>query len=145
MNEVIINKVSVIKEFPGANVGDIFEINQDGLFDYTYNSFNNEEDNAVEAIYGHLTVHKPTLSKSDVISNLGTFFVDISEFKMKSREWIEDRIAELKGYIIKIDEDNKEGLVSKDVNISEAKTVWQNNIWELETVLGKRTLYRSDL
>ena len=145
MNEVIINKVSVIKEFPGANVGDIFEINQDGLFDYTYNSFNNEEDNAVEAIYGQLTVHKPTLSKSDVISNLGTFFVDISEFKMKSREWIEDRIAELKGYITKIDEDNKEGLVSKDVNISEAKTVWQNNIWELETVLGKRTLYRSDL
>ena len=144
MNSRFLNKVKVVESFPGFKEGDVLSLNKStGLFQYLYNEL--EEDNSpLKNIYSELTEYKPSLSKDHILDDM-SYFMDISEYEMKDKVWVEERIAELKDYMMKMDMDSKEGILPEDVNVHEAKTVWQNLIWELETVLGMRKSFRSDL
>jgi hypothetical protein len=145
-----IKKVRVRKDFPGFKENDVLGINgATGLFEYLYNDTVKEDTsedypvNAIGSVFKELAVNKPTLSKDQVLDNM-EYFLDITDYIMQSQEWVFARIVELRGFIDKLDEDEKEGIVPENVNVKEAKTVWQNSIWELEVVAGIREPIRSD-
>jgi len=72
MNERV-NKVKVIKEFPGYEVGDVLVLDKNsGIFGYEYNV--NEEDSGLEALFDAISTHKGTVSKKNVIANLNIYF-----------------------------------------------------------------------
>ena len=144
MNSRFLNKVKVVESFPGFKEGDVLSLNKStGLFQYLYNEL--EEDNSpLKNIYSELTEYKPSLSKDHILDDM-SYFQDISEYETKSKDWMEERMLELKKFITNIDADSKEGLLPESVDVKEAKTVWQNLIWEYETILGMRRQYRSDL
>jgi len=120
-----VNKVKVIKEFPGFREGTILYLDtENGLFKEV-----NEE--SFGDLEGLLLENKPALSKQQVLNYLGTYFEDASEYEAKSEEEIKRRIQALKDYIKTYKEDGR---------YDEAVTVWQNMIWELEWVLGKRSI-----
>ena len=144
MSDRFINKVLVTSSFPGFVEGDILSLNtENGLFEYLYND-KSEESTTIDAVYNQLAEYKPSLSKQHILNDM-SYFQDISEYEPKSKDWMENRMSELKKFITNIDEDSKEGLLSELVNVKEAKTVWQNLIWEYETILGMRKSFRSDL
>jgi len=116
-----VNKVKVIKEFPG------FRVDTELVLDPVNGLFREED----EGLEGLLLENKPALSKQQVLNYLGTYFEDASEYEAKSEEEIKRRIQALKDYIKTYKEDSR---------YDEAVTVWQNMIWELEWVLGKRSI-----
>ena len=147
MSNRFINKVLVIESFPGFIEGDVLGLNtENGLFEYLYNdkAEASGSDNALNNIYKELAEYKPSLSKEHILDDM-SYFQDISEYETKSKDWMEERMLELKKFITNIDADSKEGLLPESVDVKEAKTVWQNLIWEYETILGMRRQYRSDL
>ena len=120
-----VNKVKVIKEFPGFKEGTMLYLNAEkGLFkEVSEESFGDLEELLIE--------NRPALSKQQVLEYLGTYFEDASEYQAKSEEEIKRRIQALHDYI---------KTYKEDVRYDEAVTVWQNMIWELEWVLGKRSI-----
>lgn len=123
----MINRVEVIQEFPGYKVGDVLELNPLGNFDFV----GNVEDNGIDAfsiIESVLVVAKPVLSKRDIAAYLGVYFKDTTDYAMKSKEAITKRINELNHWLNEYKDDGV------------ALTVWQNLVWELEWVLGKRNI-----
>jgi len=131
-----VNKVRVIKEFPGYEVGDVLVLDKDnGIFGYEYNA--NEEDSGLEALFDAISTHKGTVSKKDVETNLGIYFEDITEYEVRSREEVEEHMAELES-AIKEAKEGKQIVSDKERDI--AITVWQNLLWENEWFLGKRNI-----
>jgi len=135
-----VEKVKVIKPFPGYQVDDVLMLDKDnGLFNYGYNNGEDKDDTLVDTLAGYLNRYKGSLSKDDVLDNMGTYFEDISEYKAKNLDQIKSRINDLKSYIeMYKNKDNLSEELKEEKN--KAITVWQNMIWELEWVLGMRTI-----
>ena len=132
-----INTVRVIKEFPGFKVNDVLKLdNKVGLFKYVYNDNEETTEDAFVALFDDLAVHHASLSKKVVVDNLGTYFEDASEYSMRSREEVELRIAEYEHALRELDE-GKDGIL-QGMKEKEARTAWQNLIWENEWFLGRR-------
>lgn len=136
MNTKRVNKVKVIKEFPGFEIGDILALDVDnGVFGYEYNV--EEDDNGLEALFDAISTHKGTISKKDILANLNIYFEDITECKIRSEEEIKEHMNELQKAIDEAKE-GKEIVNEKERDI--AITVWQNLLWENEWFLGKRDI-----
>lgn len=135
-----VEKVKVISSFPGFMYGDILTLNKDtGIFYFTYNNEEASTEDAIDMLSNYLNSYKPAISKEDVIKNLGTYFEDVSQYQAMSVDQIKSRIETLKGYIEMYR--NKDNLPEELIGDRDtAITVWQNLIWELELVLGMRTL-----
>lgn len=136
MNTKRVSKVKVIKEFPGFEIGDVLALDaNNGIFGYEYNV--DEDDNGLEALFDAISTHKGTISKKDVESNLGTYFENITEYKMRSKEEVREHMIELEA-AIKEAKEGKSIVSEKEKDI--AITVWQNLLWENEWFLGKRDI-----
>lgn len=123
----MIRQVEVIKEFPGYNVGDQLDLDPMGNYNFVGNVEDSDRD-AFSIIESVLISNKPALSKKEVMQHIGSYFKDITIYDVVSIPDIEKRINDLKNWIVEYKDD--------DV----ALTVWQNLIWELEWVLGKRRI-----
>ncbi len=136
MNTKRVNKVKVIKEFPGFEIGDVLKLDaNNGIFGYEYNV--NEDDNGLDALFDAISTHKGTISKKDVESNLDIYFEDITEYKMRSKEEVYNHMKELEDAI---KEAKKGGSIVNKKEKDIAITVWQNLLWENEWFLGKRNI-----
>lgn len=132
-----INTVKVIKEFPGFKVNDVLKLdNKVGLFKYAYNDNDKDGEDAFTALFDDLATHHASLSKKVIVDNLGTYFEDASEYSIRSREDVEKRIAEYEHALRELDNGNIGVLQGMDK--TEARTAWQNLIWENEWFLGRR-------
>lgn len=135
-----VEKVKVISPFPGFMSGDILILDKGtGIFNFAYNNEEASTEDAIDMLSNYLNSYKPAISKEDVIKNLGTYFEDISHYQAKDVDQIKSRIKDLKSYIEMYR--NKDNLSEELIEDRDtAITVWQNLIWELEWVLGMRTL-----
>jgi len=135
-----VEKVEVISKFPGFIEGDILYLDRDtGKFNYVYNNSDQLESDALSMLSNALDVYRPALSKESIVNNLGTYFKDISDYQAKNVDEIKSRINDLKDYISAYkSKGNLSEEADKDRDV--AITVWQNMIWELEWVLGMRTI-----
>ena len=126
-------------EFPGFNKGDILKLNsENGLFEFIH-SDNDNAFTVANSVFNALNNYIPSLSKDSILENM-SYFEDMSDYEMKDKVWVLERIEELKMYIKELDKDIEDEVVSIDVDIKESKAVWQNIIWEYETFLGMRKL-----
>jgi hypothetical protein len=123
----MIKQVEVIQEFPGYKVGDQLELNPLGNYDFVGNAADSDRD-AFSIIESVLVSNKPVLSKKEVMQHMGSYFKDTTNYSIRSKEDINKRISELTHWLNEYKEDGV------------ALTVWQNLIWELEWVLGKRQI-----
>ena len=148
MKDNTINKVQVHKEFPGFDEGDVLILNKDtGLFEFSHNDSpiayghlsQDDTNTAVDSVFNAIAKHKPTLSKENIVRYMN-YFYDISEYEMRDKQWVLDRVEQLKTFIRDLEIDEKNEVLPESVNAKESKTVWQNVIWEYETLLGMRKL-----
>ena len=146
MENRILNKVKVRKDFPGFDEGDVLERNSsNGLFEFSHNNkkaiegeasnLNSVIDNVVQEILGGTI----SLTKEQVLRNMD-YFLDISNYQMQSKDWVIARVEELKDYIKNIEIDELAEILPSNVDVKESKTVWQNMIWEYEAFLGMRKI-----
>jgi hypothetical protein len=139
MNDRFLNKVRVIQEFPGFDIDDVLILNKTtGLFEYSNKLLINND--IINNVYNAITDHKPMLSKKHISEHFDYYFEDISEYQMKDKDWVLERIERLKTFIKDLEIDEKNEAIPESVDVKESKTVWQNVIWEYETLLGMRKL-----
>lgn len=140
MNNKTINKVRVTMDFPGYKEGDILELDSNaGLFHFTNTT---QEDGAkgdsfdifAARITGEI---KPSITKKEILSYMGTLFADISTYKVRSYGELNMRIDEIKAQMQRVENDE----TINTIDTSEALTVWQNMLWEYEWIMGMRDLY----
>lgn len=110
-----IDKVKVIKDFPGFDKGDVLVRYYDDTF--ILQPANGEQ---------YPTTRSWRLDELEILSNIDKYFEDITEYVVKSPEQIEKAIEKIKDSIESEDSDY------------EAVLVWNNLIYCLEWVLGKR-------
>lgn len=140
MNDRFINKVKVIKSFPGYDEGNILiKDKSTGLFRFDGESYNKNINSLTEVVFSKIVGNDISLTKKQILDNM-EYFEDISDYEMKDKEWVLERIEELKIYIRELDKDVEDDVVSVDVDVKESRAVWQNIIWEYETLLGMRKL-----
>src|SRR6056297_15868 len=132
-----IDRIKVITKFPGFEIGDVLVLDSStGFFVFSYNE--SEEVNGTEAITDYLAEDKPKLTKKEVLDNFG-YFENITQYVMKDPEEVRRRIESLRGYLNAYkNKGSMEG--GKEDERKKAMTVWQNLIYELEWVLGKRSI-----
>ena len=123
----MIKKVEVIQEFPGYAVGDQLELNPGGTFAFIGNVEDADKD-AFTIIEAVMTYNKPAIYKRYVMDHMNSYFKDVTDYSMRSTEELYKRINELKLWLSTYKDDGT------------AQTVWQNLVWELEWVLGKRNI-----
>lgn len=139
----IVNKVRVIADFPGYEIGDVLILNPStGVFNYTKSTKEDEEVsdvlNAFDGIAARITDSiKQSFTKSDVLLYLEEYFQDISIYKIRTPREMEERVHELTAHMERIKEDDTFNELDKE----EAITVWQNMLWEYEWILGRKELY----
>jgi hypothetical protein len=140
----IVNKVRVIADFPGYEVGDVLILNTNtGVFNYAKSAqeANGEVSdvlNAFDGVAARLTDSiKQSFTKSDILLYLEEYFEDISIYKMRTPREMEERVHELSAHMKRIKEDDTFNELDKE----EAITVWQNMLWEYEWILGRKELY----
>lgn len=152
----IVNKVKVVKAFPGFEVGDILTLNTTtGLFEYSYEYDSAKQADALDEVDRLFLSYHSSISKSVVLNNLNEYFIDLSTYSMQPTSAIEGRIAsfykaieEAKAELADLNkaepEENDEFndyVDSRTIELEESITVWQNIIWFGEWVLGKRTSF----
>ena len=117
------NKVKVIKEFPGIPVGTELTLNN-GKYEYE----NNSHDTIVDFDYESYksTSTSISLSSDTVKTYLGDFFEDITSYNVKSKEEI---VKQLNRYKILFKK-------AKELEDETGMTVYQNLVWILEWILG---------
>lgn len=138
----IVNKVRVIAEFPGYEIGDVLILNPNtGNFNFVRPAKDDSVSdvlNAFDGVAASLTDSiKTAFTKSDVLLYLDDHFQDISIYKMRTLREMEERVYELSAHMKRIKEDDTFNELDKE----EAITVWQNMLWEYEWILGRKELY----
>jgi len=119
-----INKIKVIKTFPGYAEGDVLTLNDNGIFIYAYNE--NDPETAFNAVFTELEVFHGGVAKNIVNQYLNMYFMDISEYELRSKDEIELRLS---NWI--------ENIKEESLNDS-GKEFYSSLAGELEWVLGKR-------
>jgi hypothetical protein len=142
----IVNKVRVMAEFPGYEIGDVLLLNPaTGVFNFMKTT---TEDGLVSdnLLKGFDTVAfnltdsvKQSFTKRDVILYLDEYFEDISIYKIRPPRELEERVHELKAHMARIKEDD----TFDELDREEAITVWQNMLWEYEWILGRKDMYNA--
>ena len=59
MGKLVLNKVLVIKPFPGFKDGDVLVLNEKGIFEYLYNI--NGEQAVLNSVFDALSIHHGTI------------------------------------------------------------------------------------
>lgn len=145
MSNKKINKVRVIVDFPGYKVGDVLQLDPVlGVFHFINTT---KEDgmkgDAFDIFASKLTDMKPSLSKVEVMSYIGTLFEDVSTYKVRSAGELGRRMDEIKSLIDRLEDDNT--IFGEGLDRKEALTVWQNMLWEYEWIMGMRDLYNHEM
>lgn len=139
----IVNKVRVIAEFPGYEIGDILILNPNtGVFNFAKVTKEDGEVTDVLDAFDNLAAGitdsiKQSFTKKDVILYLDDYFADISIYKLRTPRELDERVHELKAHMDRIKEDD----TFDELDREEAMTVWQNMIWEYEWILGRKDMY----
>lgn len=143
MNNKTTNKVRVIVSFPGYKEGDVLELDSDaGLFHFTnVTKEDGAKGDAFDVFAARITGDiKPSITKKEVLSYMGTLFEDISTYKVRTYGELDRRVDEIKAQMKRVEEDE----TINHLDTQEALTVWQNMLWEYEWIMGMRELYFSN-
>jgi len=137
-----VNRVKVVKDFPGYKEGDVLELDSStGVFHFINTTTEDGlKGDAFDLVTAEITGEiKPPITKKEVSLYLGTLFEDVSIYKVRSYRELQNRVEELKATIDRLKDED--AIFGTNLDRDEALTVWQNMLWEYEWIMGERELY----